>query len=239
MRLVIVDGHPLIREGMALLFGDEPDLTIVGEGATAEDAVRLVGTLMPDVVLFDINIPGGGLNLLPQLGDASPTTRAIVLTACEDEHTMLAAMQSGAQGYVLKTVSVRQLVAIIRDIHAGTRHMSPELTMRALLNMSSARAEQRHANGLTILNEHEHDILRMVSDGLSNRQIATALNRTEACIKNHMTTIMKKLQVNNRVQAAMVLNQTASGAARQSAGDHGRPGEPSDHHNSAGIYGQE
>jgi len=208
MRLVIIDSHPLFREGIAFHLAAEPGLAIVGDGACAEDAVRLVGALAPDIVLLDLSVPGGGLQLIQQIAGISSSTRVIVLAASEDEAAMLAAMKAGARGYVLKTVSPRLLVSIINDVQAGACHVSPELAMRVVLNVVNSRMEQT-ANQLSALTEHEHLILKMVSNGASNRQIATALNQTEAGIKNHMTTIMKKLRVNNRVQAAMVWNQAA------------------------------
>ena len=208
MRIVIVDHHPLFREGLALIFSHEPDLTIVGHGACADDAVHLVSTLAPDIVIFDLNIPGGGLNALRRISEISSTAHVIILSTSEDESAMLAAMKGGARGYVLNTISTQQLMSTIREVHIGATHVSPELAMRVLMNVANPRTT-KPISRLDTLSEREYQILAMVSSGSSNRQIATALNRTEAVIKNHMTIIMKKLQVNNRVQAAMVLNQEA------------------------------
>jgi DNA-binding NarL/FixJ family response regulator len=208
MRLVVVDHRPLFREGVALILGLEADLSIVGSGESAEDAVRLVSTLLPDIVLFDLNIPGGGLQVLQQLRDVSPATNAIIFASTEDESTMLAAMRSGARGYVLNTVSAQQLAHIIREVHAGASYVSHQLAMRVLIDVANSRSVSI-ADRIGMLSEREYQILAMVSKGASNRQIDTALNRTEAVIKNQMTVIMKKLQVNNRVQAAMVLNHEA------------------------------
>jgi DNA-binding NarL/FixJ family response regulator len=208
MRIVVVDNHPLFREGLAMLFSRQPDFTIVGDGATVEDAVRLVGTLAPDIVTLDLSIPGGGLNALHQIGAASPSTKPIILTAVEDESAMLAAMNAGARGFALKTIAPAQFINVIYEVQAGMTYVPAELAMRVVINVANS-AIKNNFSRLNTLTEHEQQILRLVSSGSSNRQIATALNRTEACIKNQMTVIMKKLQVNNRVQAAMVLNRSA------------------------------
>ena len=208
MRIVIIDNHPLFREGLALLFSRQPDITIVGDGSTAEDAVRLVGTLTPDIAILDLNIPGGGLNALHRISATSPSTKAIILTATEDETAMLAAMNAGARGFTLKTIAPAQFINVINEVHAGMTYVPSELAMRVVINVANSTVKSSF-NRLNTLTEHEQQILKLVSSGSSNRQIATALNRTEACIKNQMTAIMKKLQVNNRVQAAMILNHTA------------------------------
>jgi DNA-binding NarL/FixJ family response regulator len=206
MRIVIVDHHPLFREGMALIFSREPDFTIVGHGGSADEAVQLISTLAPDIALIELSIPGGGLNALQQIDNLATNTRVIMLSNSDDEAAMLLAMKAGARGYVLNTIATQQLVTIIRDVHSGATHVSQELAMRVLMNVANPRAT-KPLSRLNTLSEREQQILAMVSSGSSNRQIATALNRTEAVIKNHMTIIMKKLQVNNRVQAAMILNQ--------------------------------
>lgn len=208
MRIVIIDHHPLFREGMALILSQEPDFTIVGHAASADEGVQLVSTLAPDIALIELCIPGGGMAALQQINQFTPSTRVIMLSHSDDEQPMLAAMKGGARGYVLNTIATHQLVAIIRDVHSGATHVSQELAMRVLMNVANPRAS-KPLSRLDTLSEREQQILAMVSSGSSNRQIAAALNRTEAVIKNHMTIIMKKLQVNNRVQAAMILNREA------------------------------
>jgi len=208
MRIVIVDHHPLFREGIALILSHEPDFTIVGHAASADDAVQLISTLAPDIALIELSIPGGGLTALEQIHEQAKTTHVIIFANSDDESAMLAAMKAGARGYILNTIATQQLVAIIRDVHSGATHVSQELAMRVLMNVANPRAA-KPLKRLDMLSEREQQILAMVSSGSSNRQIAAALNRTEAVIKNHMTIIMKKLQVNNRVQAAMILNHEA------------------------------
>jgi DNA-binding NarL/FixJ family response regulator len=205
MRIVIVDQHPLFREGMALVFSRVPGLTVVGDGALAEDAVRLASSLKPDIMLFCLDIVGNGLPVLQQIGEVSPATKTIILTDSQDVAPMLATMRNGACGYILNTITVQRLIEIIFEVHAGISYVPQEMAMQVLRNVANTRMIP-NPDRLTILSDREREILTMVSDGLSNRQIATTLNRTEAVIKNRMTAIMKKLHVHNRVQAAMILN---------------------------------
>jgi len=222
MRLVLIDDHTLFREGVAALLGSEQDLTIVGQGGTADDAVRLAGGLTPDILLLDLNIPGGGgLLALPRILRASPATRVVILTASESETSVLEAMRLGAKGYVLKGVSARQLTKIMREVYTGAGYVPPELAVQVLASVANTPATIRPASLLEQLSEQEHQILELVTSGSSNRQIAAALQVTETCIKNHMTTIMRKLRVRNRVEAAMLagrvsweLSSTSSKAER-------------------------
>lgn len=206
MRLVIIDDHPIFREGVALTLAVEQDLAVVGQGESAADAVQLARALTPDILLLDIDIPGGGLAVLSELFSASPKTRVIVLTAATSETHLLAALRAGVQGYVLKGVSARQLANIIRGVHAGESYVSPNLAAHVLTQKT---LRPPAAILLDELTEREHQILDMVAQGATNRQIAHALHITENTVKNSMTRIMEKLQVHNRVEAAMLTKRIA------------------------------
>jgi DNA-binding NarL/FixJ family response regulator len=205
VRFVIIDDHPLFREGVVRTLAVETDLTVVGEGSTAEDAVRATGALQPDLLLLDLDIPGGGLAALAAIHAVAPATRIVILTADGREGQLLAALQRGAHAYVLKGVSARELARVLRSVHAGQGYVPPELAARLL--SPPAEAPPPAASPLGELTERERQILRMVARGSSNRQIALALHLTEKTVKNYMTVIMEKLQVNNRVEAAILANQ--------------------------------
>jgi two-component system, NarL family, nitrate/nitrite response regulator NarL len=212
MRIVTIDDHPLFREGVVRTLTAEPDLTIVGEGASAHEAVRLVGSLRPDILLLDLDIPDGGLSVLETVAAASPITRIIILTVDASEEHLLAALERGAMSYVLKGVTARELAKIIRAAHAGQGYVPPELAAQVLAARSGHGPVSQPRNVLDTLTEREQQILIMVRDGATNQEIAHALCLAEATVKNSMTIIMQKLQVRNRVEAAIVALRAAQGS---------------------------
>lgn len=213
MRLVVIDDHPIFREGLVAILAAEHDMAIVAQGESAEEAASLAERLQPDIVLLDLGIPGDGLVALRQIMAVAPASRVIVLTACEQEGAVLAAMQYGAKGYVLKGVLARKLVSIIREVAAGAGYVPPELAVHMLASVARDRDEPRPARLIEQLSGQEQAILELVAGGLSNRQIAAALGLTEIFVKNHLSMIMRKLQVNNRVEAAMLAGRVAWDAA--------------------------
>ncbi len=202
VRLVIIDDHPAFREGVALTLGTEPDMAVVGEGDSAEEAIRLAANLRPDILLLDLDIPGGGLSVLQAISAAAPETEVIVLTASTSEANMLACLRAGARGYALKGVSASELAKITRMVLSGEGYVPPAMAARMLVHSPGGSASGESAIGE--LSEREQQILGQVADGLSNRQIALSLGLTEKTIKNHMTGIMQKLGVRNRVEAALL-----------------------------------
>ena len=217
IQVVIVDDHPLFRDGVLQTLRAEPDFEVVGQTTTAAEAVRLAGELLPDVILLDITIPGGGLNAARMIAATSPVTKIIMLTASEAEEDVLTALKSGARGYILKGVSARELVKAVRDVHAGEAYVTPTLAASLLSEMKGGGLGPRPApNPLDELTERESQILEQVASGLSNKEIAQQLFLSEKTVKHYMTNILQKLQVRNRVEAALLAQ---SGRLR---GDGGR-----------------
>lgn len=202
VRLLIIDDHPAFREGVALTLGTEPDMEVVGEGESAEDAVRLAARLRPDILLLDLDIPGGGISVLEAIGGVAPTTEVIVLTASTSEAHMLTCLRAGARGYTLKGVSASELARITRAVAAGEGYVPPDMAARLLAHPPDD--DDDTALSLDTLSERERQILGELADGLSNRQIAQSLGLTEKTVKNNMTAIMQKLGVRNRVEAALM-----------------------------------
>jgi two-component system nitrate/nitrite response regulator NarL len=202
VRLVIIDDHPAFREGVALTLGTEPDMVVVGEGESADDAVRLAAELNPDILLLDLDIPGGGFSVLQAVSATAPATEVIVLTASTSEANMLSCLRAGARGYALKGVSASELAKITRAVVAGEGYVPPALAARLLAHTPDREGDAEVA--LDELSEREQQILAQLADGQSNRQIAQTLGLTEKTVKNNMTAIMQKLGVRNRVEAALM-----------------------------------
>jgi two-component system nitrate/nitrite response regulator NarL len=205
IQVVIVDDHPLFRDGVLQTLQAEPEFEVVGQATSAGEAIRLTRELLPDVILLDITIPGGGLNAALVIAAMSPVTKIIMLTASEAEEDVLAALKSGARGYILKGVSARELIKAVRDVHSGEAYVTPALAASLLSEMTGGPLGPKPApNPLDELTEREHQILAKVAGGLSNKEIAQQLFLSEKTVKHYMTNILQKLQVRNRVEAALL-----------------------------------
>lgn len=208
IHIVIVDDHPLFREGVVAILGTEPDMEIVGQGDTAEDAIRLSRDLLPDVLILDINIPGGGLNAAQTIANAYPVIKIVMLTGSPDEDNVLTALRAGAQAYVLKGVSARELVNILHTVQAGEGYVTPTLAANLLMELTTtANNERSQADNLSELKGREREILELIAQGKSNKEIGMQLYLTEKTIKHYVTNILQKLQVQSRVQAALLAQQ--------------------------------
>lgn len=210
IRVALIDDHPLLREGVAHTLQTESDIEVVGQGASIDDALRLNRELSPDVLLLDIGIPGGGIAAAQAVVAARPAARIIMLTASDDEDDLVAALKAGAQAYVLKGVSARELVRIVRAVFAGERYVTPELAAGLLTEMAQGRQPAPSAaTPLDELTEREREVLEGVAAGLSNKEIGRRLHLSEKTVKHYMTNILQKLHVRNRVEAALLIRQSS------------------------------
>ena len=198
--VLVVDDHPLFREGVVHSLDAEPGLTVVGQAASGEEALRLARELMPDVVLLDISMPGwSGLVAAAKIATACPATVIVMLTVSEDKDKLLAAFKAGARGYVLKGVSAQELAKVVRSAAAGDVYVSPPLAAEMLVSLTRGRAP----DPLQELTDREREILGLIGTGLSNREIGERLFLSEKTIKHYVTNILQKLQVRSRVEAAL------------------------------------
>lgn len=201
IRILVADDHPLFREGVVHSLSSEPDIAVVGQAATGEEALRLARDLLPDVVLLDVAMPGwGGLATAAKLATACPAIKVVVLTVVEDEDKLVAAFSAGARGYVLKGVSARELADIVRGVERGEVYVSPSLAAGILVALTHGRA----IDPLGELTEKEREILELVGEGLTNREIGERVHLAEKTIKHYITNILQKLQVRSRVEAALL-----------------------------------
>ncbi|MGI8588145.1 MAG: response regulator [Chloroflexia bacterium] len=209
MQIVLIDDHPLFRDGVAHTLASAPDIEIVGQGASAAEAIHLAQELLPDLILLDINMPGGGLQAAQTITATCPVTRIVMLTVSEEEEDLLAALRAGARGYILKGIAARELVRILRAVYAGESYVTPALAA-GLLREITGRARPP-ADPLDELTEREHEILEGVAGGLSNKEIGQRLHLSEKTVKHYMTNILQKLQVRNRVEAALLAQRGVRG----------------------------
>jgi len=198
----IVDDHPLLREGVAHTLTQSGKFTVVGTGEKAGDALRIAHDLLPEIMLLDINMPGGGIDVARQLATQYPIMKLVMLTISENQEHVCEAMEAGARGYILKGVSAQDLVETLLSVEKGQYYVTPQLAARLL------RQPTRNAPALTKLDELTHretEILGNVAKGLTNKEIARTLSLSEKTVKHYMTNVMQKLQVRNRVEAVLTL----------------------------------
>lgn len=209
--VLLVDDHPLFREGVAQTLQAESDIEVVGQAASAEEAVRLAATRLPDVVLLDIGIPGGGMEAAQRIAATCPVSRIAVLTASEDEDDLLQALKVGAKAYVLKGVGGRELVQIVRAVWAGEAYVSPALASSLLFELTNGRNARPSANNpFDDLTDRERQILEGVAAGHSNKEIGHQLGLSEKTVKHYMTNVLQKLHVRNRVEAALLAQKRSA-----------------------------
>ncbi len=201
--IAVIDDHPLLREGVSSTLAAVADFEIVGQGENHADALRIARQEMPDIILLDISMPGGGVEAARDIHEEMPAIRLVMLTASEDEKDVMSALQAGASAYILKGIGGKELIDIVRRVSSGETFITPSLATNILLHTYNHEPEQKHGL-IDKLNERESSILKALERGLTNKQIADELFLSEKTIKHYMTNILQKLQVRNRVEAALL-----------------------------------
>jgi two-component system nitrate/nitrite response regulator NarL len=211
IRIAVVDDHPMLRAGVVRTLIDDGDFEVVGEGSSAPQAIELAQQFLPDILLLDMNMPGSGLTALERIAALCPAVKVIMLTVQEDYDSVTTALKLGARGYVLKGVGGSELVAIVRAVHDGGSYVSPPLAAKLLSNFVQLRSKSVPGDGtLDSLTAREEQILRLIGEGLSNKEIGSQLTLKEKTVKHYVTNILQKLQLRNRVEAAVMLQKTKS-----------------------------
>ncbi|MFE0334209.1 response regulator [Streptomyces sp. NPDC058955] len=208
-RVFLVDDHEVVRRGLRDLIDDEPDLRVVGEASTAEQALARGPALRPDVAVLDVRLPDGdGIAVCRELRSRMPGLACLMLTSFDDEDALLDAIMAGAAGYVLKQIKGSDLVSAVRTVATGQSMLDPATTarlMRSLRDPEAARPPEDER--LAALSERERSVLELIGEGLTNRQIAKRLYLSEKTVKNHISRLLGKLGVERRVQAAVLAAQ--------------------------------
>jgi DNA-binding NarL/FixJ family response regulator len=205
LRVLLVDDHDLFRTGLRNLLADQDGIGVVGEAATGTDAVRLVRELAPDVVVMDLNMPTmSGVEATRHITALSPLTRVIVLTISEEDGDVMDAIVAGACGYLLKDASILDVVAGIRSAAVGSSLISPTIAAKVLQRVRATTADTDMAESIrTELSDRELEVLKLIANGKDNAQIAAELVISPKTVKNHISNILMKLQIHNRIQAAV------------------------------------
>jgi two-component system NarL family response regulator len=206
LRVLIVDDHALFRRGLQMVLRQEPDIDVVGEAADGHEAVDRAQELMPDVVLMDVRMPGqSGIKATEQIRDNIPHAKILMLTISDEEADLYDAIKAGASGYLLKEISIDEVADAVRSVWAGQSRISPSMASKLLTEFAamSRRAEGRQQLPAPRLTDREMEVLKLVAQGMNNRDIAKELFISENTVKNHIRNILEKLHLHSRMEAVV------------------------------------
>lgn len=199
IRVFLLDDHEIVRRGIADLINGEPDLEVVGEGATVAQGISRVAATLPDIAVLDVHLPdGSGIDACREIRSANPAVRCLIFTAYDDDEAVRSAVLAGAAGYVLKDIRGQGLLDSIRRVAAGETLISA-----AVVRGIVSKIAEPQANPLANLTERENQVLALIADGLTNRQIGERLELAEKTVKNYVSGLLAKLGMERRTQAAV------------------------------------
>ncbi len=203
IRIVLAEDHSLVREGTRRILEECPDLKVVGEAEDGEQALDLVRRLQPDVAILDIRMPKlSGIEVTRQMKDCCPKTKALILTAYDDDDYMLSLMEAGASGYLLKTVQSRQLVEAVRSVHLGEPVLDPTIAAKVARLWAQGRIYGKEGSAEK-LSRRELEVLELATRGLHNKSIADKLSISVRTVEGHFNSIFVKLGVSSRIEAVL------------------------------------
>ncbi|BDM74355.1 DNA-binding response regulator (plasmid) [Streptomyces nigrescens] len=222
IRVFLVDDHEVVRRGVEDLLDAEPDIEVVGDAGTASHALARGPALRPDVAVLDVRLPDGdGVSVCRELRSRMPGLACLMLTSFDDDEALLDAIMAGAAGYVLKEIKGADLVAAVRTIASGRSMLDPATTARLMSTLRGEDADEPEASALSSLSPRETEILGLIGEGLTNRQIGKRLYLSEKTVKNHISRMLAKLGVERRIQAAVLATQAAPAPGPAPGRQHG------------------
>lgn len=209
IRVTLIDDHPMLRRGLRETLTEQGDFSIVAEGGSAAEAIELASSKKSDIMIVDVNMPGNGLNAVKSISSQPQPPRLVVLSVFDNMANVRTAMEYGASGYVLKGIEGDELARILRAVHAGKKHVEPELAAKLFSQLEDPNSEEPEAatvksNRLSLLSKREKQIFDLMSKGMSNRDIAKKLRLGEETVKHYNTQMYQKLGVKNRTEAALL-----------------------------------
>jgi two-component system, NarL family, nitrate/nitrite response regulator NarL len=202
IRVAIVDDHPMVREGVAHVIADDAGFEVVAKGGTSHEAVEIIKTHNPDILVLDISIPGGGISALQAIVKLGKNSKVLMLTVSDDQSDVFNALNLGAHGYVLKGISGPELIQALRAVYVDGHYLSPNLGAKMLTEISRHKLDS-HSENHNRLTEREEGVLKLVQLGKANKEIGLALNLSEKTIKHYMGNLFKKLNVKSRTELAI------------------------------------
>ena len=207
IRVFLVDDHEVVRRGIADMINAEPDLEVVGEAATARQAVARVAATVPDVAVLDVRLPdGSGIDVCRTIRSANPEVQCLMLTAYDDDEASYSAVLAGAAGYVLKDIRGQHLVESIRRVARGESLVQKAVTRKVVTELTGTASDSPASN----LTTRERQVLELIAEGLTNRQIGDQLDLAEKTVKNYVSNILSKLGLERRTQAAVLASKLLS-----------------------------
>jgi two-component system nitrate/nitrite response regulator NarL len=205
IRVVLIDDHPMLRDGVSLTLSSASNIDVVAQGENAQDAIHLSQTQLPDIILLDISMPGGGIEAANVITKTCPVVKIIMLTVSEREDDVMKSLHAGACGYILKGIGGNELIEIVGAIHRGDSYVSPGLAARMLSELKKKPLLETDVQDIfSELTAREEQILESISRGLSNKEIGSEYDIAEKTVKHYVTNVLQKLQVRNRVEAALL-----------------------------------
>lgn len=208
IRVFLLDDHEVVRRGVHDLLNDEPDISVVGEAATVEQALVRVPALRPQVAVLDVRLPDGdGVSVCRELRSGMPDLACLMLTSFDDEEALLDSIMAGASGYVLKQIQGSDLVAAVRTVARGQSLLDPSATTKLMARLRGGQQKEEEPDALPGLTDREREILALIGEGLTNRQIGQRLYLAEKTVKNHISRLLAKLGVERRIQAAVIATE--------------------------------
>lgn len=205
IRAVVIDDHPMFRDGVVRTLNSATSIQVVAQGENVQDAIHLSQSLLPDIILLDISMPGGGIEAISIITKASPVVKIVMLTASERDDDVMQSLHAGACGYILKGVGGNELIEIVHGIYSGDSYVPPRLAARMLSELKDKPLVDVDAQDVfSDLTAREEQVLESIARGLSNKEIGRECNITEKTVKHYVTNVLQKLQVRNRVEAALL-----------------------------------
>ncbi|AOR30409.1 DNA-binding response regulator [Streptomyces fodineus] len=215
IRVFLLDDHEVVRRGVRDLLNDEPDIEVIGEAGTVEQALVRVPALRPQVAVLDVRLPDGdGVRVCRELRSRMPELACLMLTSFDDEEALLDSIMAGACGYVLKQIQGSDLVSAVRTVAVGQSLLDASATAKLMARLRGGQ-QPKEPDGLPGLTDREREILALIGEGLTNRQIGQRLYLAEKTVKNHISRLLAKLGVERRIQAAVIATQVQDRQRRE------------------------